>query len=91
MKESPYGLQINEKTGVQTIPLDFLQKWNSLLKNKERQLFELWPREAKVVCKAVEGMFKKKLRKMFLENFRAARNKLKRQSERSVVALGNKL
>ena len=41
MKESPYGLQINEKTGVQTIPLDFLQKWNSLLKNTERQLFEL--------------------------------------------------
>ena len=45
---------------------------------------------AKVVSKAVEDRFERKLREKFPENFRAARNKVKQQSETLVIALRNR-
>ena len=50
----------------------FLQKWKSVLRNAERQLIELLLTEAKVVSRAVEDKFERKLREMFTE-----RNKVK--------------
>ena len=44
--KAPYGLQINKKPGIQTI----LEKWNSVLRNAERQLTELLLTETKVKC-----------------------------------------
>ena len=66
--KSPYCLQINKKPGIQTISLEFPEKWNSFLRNAERQLIELLLTEAKVVSKAVQNKFERKLREMFLEN-----------------------
>ena len=43
-----------------TTSLDFLEKWNSVLRNAGRQLIELLITEAKVGSKAVEDKFKKK-------------------------------
>ena len=88
--KSPYGLQINKKPGTQTISLEFLDKWNSVLGNAERQLIELLFREAKVVSKSVEDKFERKLREMFPENFRAARNKVKQQSGTLFISLRNR-
>ena len=45
----------------------FLQKWKSVLRNAERQLIELLLTEAKVVSRAVEDKFERKLREMFTE------------------------
>ena len=70
--KSPYGLQINNKACIQTISLDVLEKWKSVLRNAERQLIELLLTEAKVVSRAVEDKFERKLREMFTE-----RNKVK--------------
>ena len=53
----PYGLKINKKPSIQIISLDFLEKWNSVLRNAERQLIELLLTEAKVVSKVVEDKF----------------------------------
>ena len=39
----------------------------------------------------VEDKFERKLKEMFKENFRVARNKVKQQSETLVIALSNKL
>ena len=72
--ESPCGLQINKNPGIQIISLDFFEKWNSVLRNAERQLIELLFTEAKVVSKAVEDRFDRKLREMIPENFRSATN-----------------
>ena len=58
--KSPYGFQINKKPGIQTISLDFLEKWNSVLRIAERQLIELLLTEAKVVSKMIEDKFEKK-------------------------------
>ena len=88
--KSPYGLQINKQPSIQTISLDFLVKWNSVLGNAERQLIELLLTEAKVVSKAVEEKFERKLRKMFPKNFIAARNKVKQQSKTLVISLRNR-
>ena len=89
--KSPYGLQINNKACIQTISLDVLEKWKSVLRNAERQLIELLLTVAKVVSYVVEDTFERKLREMFTENFRVARNKVKQQSETLVTALRNKL
>ena len=43
-----------------------------------------------VVSKAAEDNFERKLREVFLENFRAARNKVKQQSKTLVIALRNR-
>ena len=88
--KSHYGLQINKKPGIQTISLDFFEKWNSVLRNAERQLVELFLTEAKILSKAVVDKFERKLREMFPENFRAARNKLKQQSKTLVISLRNR-
>ena len=45
----------------------FLQKWKSVLRNAERQLIELLLTEAKVVSRAVEDKFERKLREIFTE------------------------
>ena len=81
------NLQINKKPGIQTIPLDFFEKWNSVLRNAERQLIELFLTKAKIVSKAVVDKFERKLREIFPENFRATRNKVKQQSETLVISL----
>ena len=39
----------------------------------------------------IEDKFERKLKEMFKENFRVARNKVKQQRERLVIALRNKL
>ena len=39
--ETPYGLQINRKPGIQTVPVDFIEKWNEILKGTERKLVKL--------------------------------------------------
>ena len=57
--------QINKKTDIQIISLGFPEKLNSVLRNAEKQLIELLLTEAKVVSKAVEDKFEKKLREMF--------------------------
>ena len=95
----PYGLQINKKPVIQIISLDILKKWKSvLLSNAEMQLIKLLLSEAKVVSKAFEDTFERKLREVprklqsekFQENFRAARNRVKQQSETLVIALRNR-
>ena len=43
-----------------------------------------------VISKAVEDNFERKLREVFPENFRAARNKVKQQSKTLVIALRNR-
>ena len=63
--ESPYGLQINKKPGIQIISLDFFEKWNLVLRNAERQFIKLLPTEAKVVSNVVEDMFERKLIEIF--------------------------
>ena len=73
-----------KKTGIQTISLEFLEKWNSFVRNAERQLIELLLTEAKIVSKSTENKFEKKRREVFPENFRAARNKVKQRRERIV-------
>ena len=57
--------QINKKPDIQIISLGFPEKLNSVLRNAEKQLIELLLTEAKVVSKAVEDKFEKKLREMF--------------------------
>ena len=80
-EKSPYGLQINKKPRIQIISLDVFEKLSSFLRNAERQLTEFLLRETKVVFKAVEDKFGQKLREMFQENFRSAREKLKQQAK----------
>ena len=58
--ESLYGLQIDKKPGIQVISLEFLEKWNSVQRNAERQLIELLLTKAKVVSKKVEEKFERK-------------------------------
>ena len=53
--KSTYGLQIHKKTGIQAISLDFLEKWNSVVRNTEKQLIELLLTEAKIVYKSAEN------------------------------------
>ena len=36
-----YGLRINRKPGIQTASVDFIEKWNEILKGTERKLAEL--------------------------------------------------
>ena len=55
--ELPFGFKINKKPSIQIISLDFLEKWNSVLRNAERQLIELLLTKAKVVSKVVEDKF----------------------------------
>ena len=59
-------------------------------KNAEKQLIKLLLTEAKVVSKAVEDKFERKLREMLSENFRAAKNKVKQQSKTLVISLRNR-
>ena len=59
-------------------------------KNAEKQLIKLLLTEAKVVSKAVEDKFERKLREKFTENVRAARNKVKQQSQALVISLRNR-
>ena len=59
-------------------------------KNAEKQLIKLLLAEAKVVSKAVEDKFERKLREMLSENFRAAKNKVKQQRKTLVISLRNR-
>ena len=43
-----------KKTGIQAISQDFLEKWNSVVRNAEWQLIELLLTEAKIVYKSAE-------------------------------------
>ena len=85
-----YGLQTNKKPCVPAISIDFLEEWNSVLRNAQRHLIEPVLTEVKVVSKAVEDKFERKLREMFPEKFTTARNKVKQQSKKLVITLRNR-
>ena len=48
-----------KKTGIQTISLEFLEKWNSFVRNAERQLIELLLTEAKIVSNRLKISLRK--------------------------------
>ena len=75
--ETPYGLRINRKRGIQTASINFIEKWNQILKGAERKLVELLLTESVIVSKTFEDKFDEKLKETFPRNFRLIRNQIK--------------
>ena len=75
--ETPYGLQINRKPGLQAVSVNFIEKWNEILKGTERKLVELLLTESVIVSKTIEAKFEKKLKETFPKNFTSS-NKVKK-------------
>ena len=75
--ETPYGLQINRKPGIQAVSVNFIEKWNEILKGTERKLVELLLTESVIVSKTIEAKFEKKLKETFPKNFTSS-NKVKK-------------
>ena len=53
--ETLYGLRINRKPGIQTVSVNFIERWNSILKETERKLVELLLTEPVIVSKTMEN------------------------------------
>ena len=88
--ETPYGLRINRKRGIQTVSINFIEKWNQILKGTERKLVELLLTESVIVSKTSEDKFEEKLKETFPRNFRSIRNQIKQQSKDIVTTLENR-
>ena len=84
-----YGLRINRKPGIQTVSVDFIEKWNEILKGTERKLVKLLLTESVIVSKTIEDKFEEKLKGTFPKNFRSIRNQIKQQSKKVVTTLEN--
>ena len=76
--KTPYGLQINRKLGIQTVLVDFIEKWNEILNGTEWKLVELLLTESVTVSKTIEGKFEEKLKETF-QTFKRLKRHLKKQ------------
>ena len=85
--ETPYGFRINRKPGIQTVSVDFIEKWNKILKETERKSVELPLTVSVIVSKRIEDKFEEKLKETFPKNFRSIRNQIKQQSKEAVTTL----
>ena len=87
---TPYGLRMNRKPGIQTVSVDFTQKWNEILKGTERKLVELLLTESVILSKTIEDKSEVKLKETFPKSFRSLRNQIKKQSKEVVTKLDNR-
>ena len=76
--ETPYGFRINRKPGIQTVSVDFIEKWNEILNGTERKLVELLLTDSVTVSKTIEGKFEEKLKETF-QTFKHLKRHLKKQ------------
>ena len=81
--ETPYGLRINRKPGIQTVSVNFIEKWNEILKGTDRKLVELLLMESVIVSKTIG----EKLKETFPKNFKSIRNQIKQESKKVVTTL----
>ena len=88
--ETSYGLRIKRKPGIQTASVNFIEKWNEILKGTERKLVELLLTESVIVSKTIEDKFEEKLKETFPNNFRSIRNQIKQQSKEVITTLDNR-
>ena len=84
--ETTYSLRINRKPGIQTASVNFIEKWNEILKI-EQKLVELLLTESVIVSKTIEDKFEEKLKETFPKNLKSIRNQIKQQSKEVVTTL----
>ena len=68
--EAQYGLRINRRLGTENVPVNFIEKWNEILKVTEWKLVELLLTHSVIVSKTIEDNFEEKLKEKFPKNFR---------------------
>ena len=75
---------------MQTVSVNFIEKWNEILKGTEQKLVELLLTESVIVSKTTEDKFEEELKETFPNNFRSIRNQIKQQSKEVVTTLENR-
>ena len=75
---------------IKTASVNFIEKWNEILKGTERKLVKLLLMESVIVSKTIEDRFEEKLKETFPNNFRSIRNQIKEQSKEVVTTLENR-
>ena len=75
---------------MQTVSVNFIEKWNEILKGTEQKLVGLLLTESVIVSKTIEDKFEEELKETFPNNFRSIRNQIKQQSKEVVTTLENR-
>ena len=80
---TPIGLKIKKQPGINVISPDFMQQWNSALKNTERRLVELLRDETKKIISSLAAEFETSLKEAYPRNLKAARERVIKENASS--------
>ena len=80
---TPIGLKIKKQPGINVISPDFMQQWNSALKNTERRLVELLRDETKKIISSLAAEFGTSLKEAYPRNLKAARERVIKENASS--------
>ena len=84
---TPIGLRIKKKPGINVISPDFMQQWNSALKNTERCLVELLRDETKKIVSSLDVEFETSLKEAYPRNLKAPREHIIKENVHLVESL----
>ena len=73
---TPIGFRMKKKPGINVISPDFMQQWNSALKNTERRLVKLLRDETKKIVSSLDIEFETSLKEAYPRNLKAARERV---------------
>ena len=74
-------MDLKKKPGINVISADFMQQWNSALKNTERRLVELLRDETKKIISSLDAEFETSLKEAYPRNLKAARERVIKEND----------
>ena len=81
------GLRIKKKPGINVISPDFMQQWNSALKNTESCLVKLLRDETKKIVSSLDVELETSLKEAYPRNLKAARERIIKENLHLVESL----